>query len=278
MNEIMLMFTVATILYLPPTFVAVSTIWLSHGRSTDLFRQTFMALDMFQVNDTVQFWNVLSGTSGVTYLLAVIALLAIYRVDVMGALGHLTPRRLHDRKAISTGSNASRYENPRSSFFSMDSFKATTKQVVILLTTFRRRLKKPNISISTAEPEFAISSGADPPARHVSPAEELDNMNSMAFEMGEGWDEPERPTQSEKTFEAEESKVSPEDTLASSMENQIIDEAKFGSPEIIHRGSHINKDKMAEEGRSGIMTNWYYEAVSGRGRRDLRLPPTLAES
>lgn len=39
MNQIMLIFTIATILYLPPTFVAVSDQWSQGGRKRARFQK-----------------------------------------------------------------------------------------------------------------------------------------------------------------------------------------------------------------------------------------------
>lgn len=45
-----------------------------------------MALDLFQASDKTQFWNIFGGAIGVTYLAAIIALVAIYRGETADAL------------------------------------------------------------------------------------------------------------------------------------------------------------------------------------------------
>ena len=88
MNEIMLLFTIATIIYLPPTFVAVS-ILKTHLIIAVLIVdniQTFMALDLFEVTDRREFWKVFVTASAVTYTLAAIGLFAIYRKGLFDLL------------------------------------------------------------------------------------------------------------------------------------------------------------------------------------------------
>ncbi|CAI6340025.1 unnamed protein product [Periconia digitata] len=64
-NHYLLIFTVVTILYLPPAFVA-----------------TFYGMHLFDTGDEIgstqrQFWTVFASVSGVTYLIAVVALLGV---------------------------------------------------------------------------------------------------------------------------------------------------------------------------------------------------------
>lgn len=49
-----------------------------------------MALDLFQTSDQTHFWNIFSGAIGVTYLAAIIALVAIYRGDTVDLLSSAT--------------------------------------------------------------------------------------------------------------------------------------------------------------------------------------------
>lgn len=46
-------------------------------------QQTFMALDLFKASDKTHFWNIFGGAIGVTYLAAVMALIAIYREETV---------------------------------------------------------------------------------------------------------------------------------------------------------------------------------------------------
>lgn len=45
--------------------------------------QTFTALDLFQITDKTQFWSIFATTSVVTYVLAAVGLLSIYRKDLV---------------------------------------------------------------------------------------------------------------------------------------------------------------------------------------------------
>lgn len=94
MNAIMLLFTIATILYLPPMFVAVIIPRIAEemdamlegipaGSLTDSL-QTIVALDPFEVTDRAVFWNIFAITSAVTYVLAAMGLLTIYRKGFPG--------------------------------------------------------------------------------------------------------------------------------------------------------------------------------------------------